>query len=92
MQEIIRQRSVDADVVFLGLGVPEKGKEEEYARRVQDLVEYMPTCFLVHNGSLFIGDLITEDETVQHQEKMPEEGEEEDEQTTKNGREKPRPS
>ncbi len=67
IHDIIRQRSFDADVVFLGLGEAEKGKEEEYARRVQDLVEYMPTCFLVHNGSLFMGDLISEDETVQPQ-------------------------
>jgi len=59
IQDIIRQRSFSADVVFLGLGEPEKGKEEEYARRVQGLVDCMPTCFLVHNGSLFIGELVT---------------------------------
>ena len=64
IQDIIRKRSFDADVVFLGLGEPEKGHEEEYARRVQDLVDCMPTCFLVHNGSLFIGELITPDETM----------------------------
>ena len=73
IHDIIRQKSFDADVVFLGLGEAEKGKEEEYALRVQNLVEYMPTCFLVHNGSLFIGDLITEDETVQPQEEVSEE-------------------
>ncbi|GAB4340997.1 MAG: Na-K-Cl cotransporter [Desulfobulbaceae bacterium] len=65
IHDIIRERSFGADVVFLGLGEPEEGKEEEYARRVQDLVDCMPTCFLVHNGSLFIGGLVTEDESVQ---------------------------
>jgi len=73
IHDIIRERSFDADVVFMGLGEAEKGKEEEYARRIQDLVEYMPTCFLVHNGSLFIGELVTEDETVKPKEEVPEE-------------------
>ena len=45
--------------------------------RVQNLVEYMPTCFLVHNGSLFIGGLVTEDETVKHKEENPEKLDEE---------------
>ena len=77
IHDIIRQRSFDADVVFMGLGEAEKGTEEEYARRIQNLVEYMPTCFLVHNGSLFIGGLVTEDETVKHKEEIPENGDEE---------------
>lgn len=73
IQDIIRQRSFDADAVFLGLGVPEKGKEREYALRVQNLIEYMPTCFLIHNGSLFIGELVTPDETVSQPGSAPEE-------------------
>lgn len=65
IQDIIRQRSFGADVVFLGLAVPEEGKEEEYAARVQNMVDCLPTCFLVHNGSLFIGDLVTPEEAPQ---------------------------
>ncbi len=60
--EIIRQKSFAADVVFLGLATPEIGEEVEYALRVQDLVDCLPSCFLVHNGSLFIGDLVTSQE------------------------------
>ncbi len=59
--DIIRQRSFAADVVFLGLAIPAEGKEEEYAARLQNLVDCLPNCFLVHNGSLFIGDLVTPD-------------------------------
>jgi amino acid transporter len=64
IHDIIRERSMNADVVFLGLGQPEKGKEEEYAVRVSRMVEGLPTCFLVHNGSLFIGELVTPDESA----------------------------
>lgn len=57
--DIIRQKSFGADVVFLGLAEPDEGREEEYALRLNNMVELMPTCFLVHNGSLVIGDLIS---------------------------------
>ena len=70
IQDIIRQKSFDADVVFLGLAAPEEGKEEDYAQRLYSLVEFLPTCFLVHNGSLFIGDLVT---PPQHEESLEEE-------------------
>ncbi|MCB2183079.1 MAG: hypothetical protein KQH63_13675 [Desulfobulbaceae bacterium] len=60
--EIIRQKSFAADVVFLGLAAPEEGSEAEYAVRIQNLVDCLPSCFLVHNGSLFIGGLVTSSE------------------------------
>jgi hypothetical protein len=62
IQEAIRQKSFDADVVFLGLAAPEEGGEEAYALRVRNLVDCLPTCFLVHNGSLFIGELVSQQE------------------------------
>ncbi|MFH1672948.1 MAG: Na-K-Cl cotransporter [Pseudomonadota bacterium] len=65
IQDIIRQKSFNADVVFLGLAAPEEGKEEEYALRLQNMVDCMPTCFLVHNGSLFMGELVTPDDALQ---------------------------
>jgi len=65
IQEIIRQKSFSADVVFLGLATPDEDKEEEYALRLQNLVDCLPSCFLIHNGSLFIGELITPEQASQ---------------------------
>ncbi len=65
IQEIIRQKSFGADAVFLGLAIPEPGREMEYARRLQSLVDCLPSCFLVHNGSLFIGELLTPEEAAE---------------------------
>ena len=59
VMEIMHRESASADVVLLGLATPEEGDEEKYAVRLRELVEGMPTCFFVHNGSLFIGDLVT---------------------------------
>jgi potassium/chloride transporter 4/5/6 len=64
IQDLMRQKSFGADVVFLGLASPEEGKELEYAARLQNMVDCLPTCFLVHNGSLFIGDLVTPEEAA----------------------------
>nr|WP_291317837.1 hypothetical protein [Desulfuromonas sp.] len=49
-------------LVLLGLAVPEKGEEETYSRRLNELAEGLPSCFFVHNGSLFIGELLTPDD------------------------------
>jgi hypothetical protein len=57
--DIMHRESAGADVVMLGLATPEEGDEEKYAERLVELAEGMPTCFFVHNGSLFIGDLVT---------------------------------
>ncbi len=57
--ELIHTESASADIVFLGLAAPEAGDELDYARRLTELAEGMPTCFFVHNGSLFVGELIT---------------------------------
>jgi hypothetical protein len=59
IQDMIHRESADADVVFMGLSAPEKGREAEAAKRLVQLVEGLPTCFLVHNGSLFIGELLS---------------------------------
>ncbi len=59
VNDIILARSSDADLVFLGLAAPEEGAEESYAKRLSELVEGLPSFFLVHNGSLFIGELVT---------------------------------
>ena len=59
LRETIQWESAEADLVLLGLAAPEEGKEAEYAERLSDLTEGLPSCFLVHNGSLFIGELVT---------------------------------
>jgi len=59
LREIMQRESAAADLVMLGLACPEVGKEAEYAERLAELTEELPSCFLVHNGSLFIGELVT---------------------------------
>ena len=58
IQEIIHDRSRDADAVFLGLMVPALGDELAYARRLQELAAPMRTVFFVKNSSLFRGELV----------------------------------
>jgi amino acid transporter len=57
--EVIRRESQNAEVVMLGLATPERGKEAEYAERLEALSEGLPNVFFVKNSSLFVGDLIT---------------------------------
>jgi amino acid transporter len=57
--EVIRRESEDAEVVMLGLATPERGKEAEYALRLEALSAGLPNVFFVKNASLFVGDLIT---------------------------------
>ncbi|BCR03368.1 Na-K-Cl cotransporter [Desulfuromonas versatilis] len=57
--DLIHRQSAAADLVFLGLAAPEPGEEEEYARRLAELAEGLPSFFFVHNGSLFIGELVS---------------------------------
>ncbi|MEJ2200071.1 MAG: hypothetical protein P8X63_03515 [Desulfuromonadaceae bacterium] len=61
IHELIRAESASADVVFMGLAEPAEGEEQDYARRLMELAEGLPTCLFVHNGSLFVGELITPD-------------------------------
>jgi len=67
VKEVIVKESAEAELVLLGLAVPEEGEEESYARRLFDLAEGLPSCIFVHNGSLFIGELVTP-ESGDHQE------------------------
>ncbi len=59
VKEVILRESGGADLVMLGLATPEEGDEENHARRLAELTAGMPSCFLVHNGSLFIGELVS---------------------------------
>jgi len=72
VKEMILEQSSDADLVLLGLATPEEGKEEEYAQRLYQLAEGLPACVFVHNGSLFIGELVTPDDEKSKQNKLAE--------------------
>ncbi|MBN2332772.1 MAG: amino acid permease [Deltaproteobacteria bacterium] len=64
IKEMIHRESAAADVVLLGLAVPAEDEIEAAARRLQELAAGLPTCFFIHNGSLFIGDLVSPEQEV----------------------------
>jgi amino acid transporter len=47
---IIREHSQDADLVILGMSIPEEGKEEEFMQRMQLFLAGLPTTLLVKNA------------------------------------------
>lgn len=71
VKDMILEQSAGADLVLLGLATPEAGKEEDYARRLLQLADGLPPCVFVHNGSLFIGGLLTPDDNVLGASKLP---------------------
>ncbi len=56
--EIMHQTSSDADLVFIGLMAPERGREAEYAENLSKMVEGLPTTVMVRNSGPFQGQLI----------------------------------
>ncbi len=59
VQEVIHEHSSEADVVFLGLSIPEDPVAlGRYAERLQELAEPLRTVFFVKNSSPFVGQLI----------------------------------
>ena len=58
IQEMIREESKEADVVFMGLAIPEEGNEASYAERLTHLSEGLNTVFFVRNSSPFGGELV----------------------------------
>jgi len=55
----MHRESAEADTVLLGLATPHEGDEEASADRLTELASGFKNCFFVHNGSLFLGDLVT---------------------------------
>jgi len=64
VNQLIRETSAGADLVLLGLAVPEAGKEAEHAERIRQLTRELPSFFLVRNNSVFVGELVTPDSDV----------------------------
>jgi amino acid transporter len=56
--QVIQENSRKADVVFLGMMVPEPGEELAYAERLNDFVQHLGAVVLVRNAGKFAGDLI----------------------------------
>jgi len=59
--DIIHQTSKDADVVFMGLNTPEKGEEDQYALKLQELAGTLNAVFFIKNASVFKGTLLESD-------------------------------
>lgn len=61
INEIILEKSGEADLVFLGIGLPEDDSEKElakYADHIMALGNNLETVFFVKNSSLFVGHLV----------------------------------
>jgi len=56
--QILHTYSRHSDVVLLGLKVPERGDEDEYADRLIEIAEGLNTTIFVRNASPFAGNLI----------------------------------
>jgi len=58
VQDIIRERSADADIVLLGLRGTEPGDEAKYATRITKMAEGLPTVLFVRSAGEFRGQLL----------------------------------
>ena len=58
VMEVMHKASGGADVVFIGLAIPEPGAELEYARRLFEIADGFPATILVRNNEPFAGTLI----------------------------------
>ncbi len=58
VQDIIHERSRDADLVLMGLKEPREGGEIAYAERLAKMVEGLPTTLLVRAAGPFAGQLL----------------------------------
>ncbi|RMF97469.1 MAG: Na-K-Cl cotransporter [Candidatus Schekmanbacteria bacterium] len=58
IEDMMKEESFDADVVFLGLKIPETGTEMQYAKRIEKLVSGFSSVVLVRNSGKFVGELV----------------------------------
>jgi amino acid transporter len=56
--EIINENSAKANLVFMGLNIPQDGEEESYVERLEELSEGLKTTVFVRNGEEFAGEMI----------------------------------
>ena len=58
VRDVIHEASRDADVVFLGLMVPNTGEEAKYAAKLTKLAEGLRTVVFVRSAGRYAGDLL----------------------------------
>jgi amino acid transporter len=58
IHEIIRLNSGTADIVFIGLKIPEPGSEGDYAKKLSEIANGLSTVIFVRNAGEFAGNLI----------------------------------
>jgi amino acid transporter len=58
IHEIIRVNSLNADIIFVGLKIPEPGSETDYAERLNTISNELSTVIFVRNAGEFAGSLI----------------------------------
>jgi len=56
--DTMHEKSRGADVVFVGLMSPEEGTEDDYSKRLKEIIDGFPTTVLVHNSGPFRGQLL----------------------------------
>jgi len=56
--QMIYENSREADLVFIGLKIPDEGDEKNYIRRLDELSKGLKTTIFVRNGEKFAGELI----------------------------------
>jgi hypothetical protein len=57
-RQLIHRNSNDADLVFMGLKLPEPGDEEEYSMRLEELTKELRAVILVRSAGPFAGKLL----------------------------------
>jgi len=57
-EHVLSRVSSSADVVFLGLNTPEKGEEEDYAKKLEIFAKPLKAVFFIKNSGIFQGQLL----------------------------------
>jgi len=57
-QQVVAEVSKDADLVFIGLNIPEPGSERQYANWLRKTATNLDNVIFVRNGSEFAGKLV----------------------------------
>lgn len=62
IKEIMRSESAAADLAVVGFAMPDPDQADEFFRRVENLLEFMPTTVLVHSARNFDGEPVLFDQ------------------------------